>query len=874
MNKLLVILVSIVTLAVPVTVRAQYYSVNVDARTIATMSEAFATEGAMEALHNENLQKIYDSYKAAEVATAGIFASKYLDRKALTNLNLWNEKEENYYYTRIYNIVSKRIIPKTIVCAQLMLEDPSTAIYWGSYLVKVCADVKSLCTQFESIVTNSTLSFSDIAFVQISEELASLFNLQNLGGIDWKDMFEHLGDDIENAVTAENVKADLDNLISKGVGLASAGFSGAVSNFTAGTSFDGSFQNKVSSVITMTDNIKTLFDDVKDQSATGILTTLAGEDALSQLFNLSDYNLTRWITDYESAAQGQYYTQRVYIYRVDAGTEVLCDYYPPTDDDAILYGNHWYRIDTTDPDFYPSSAQWEAILQNSEARAGWSRSKVQQLNNSNDGYSYSMTRYSNAYILSKKKSGQYAKAYAYDIHVSRSWYNKEEVYEDVFDSYSMDWNTFMAQMNVKLNQYNENGDHTEITNIDDLNQYINSHPTESSYTYYIGYDTKHYYQATNARKIAGAASATFTLTCHDGGTLGSGATSYKCRSCGSNPSSHTKDCSMATTLSGENFDTSELSSTLSQLETDARNIQSQIDNLNRRNSELLRLMANTSDQEQYLAYQAEYNQNKGKITDLQKQLEETNKSIAETKQAIEEAEEGEKAETDDYNRIPQIMQQMKNAYNIQWTDAGSWSGYTFIRHGTMGDVNGQLTFKATVSIARKPKYFLGIKIHRAIVQIDWELTSTWADSNVVEIMDLDPSKSDEENARIVNARLSELAREYPRCEVTVEYSRRDPLEVEDTEGTYHLLWASDRLEIAKSIEARLAKIYTDLAMIEKFLHYRHSLLDWVHDLLPKLNADNGRKMTIADRCRRRWMHNSGSSYYDREEEDNEYEEYE
>ena len=85
------------------------------------------------------------------------------------------------------------------------------------------------------------------------------------------------------------------------------------------------------------------------------------------------------------------------------------------------------------------------------------------------------------------------------------------------------------------------------------------------------------------------------------------------------------------------------------------------------------------------------------------------------------------------------------------------------------------------------------------------------------------------------------------------------------------LWASDRLEIARSIEARLARIYTDLVMVEKFLHYKHSLLDWVHDLVPKLNADKDRKLTIAERCRRRWLHNSGSAYYEWEDEDNEYE---
>ena len=82
---------TMLTLAV-IPVKAQYYSINVDYGTMAAMSEAFTTEAAMEALHNENLQKKYDSYKAAEVASAGIFSSKYLDRKALTSLNLWDDR--------------------------------------------------------------------------------------------------------------------------------------------------------------------------------------------------------------------------------------------------------------------------------------------------------------------------------------------------------------------------------------------------------------------------------------------------------------------------------------------------------------------------------------------------------------------------------------------------------------------------------------------------------------------------------------------------------------------------------------------------------------------------------------------------------------
>lgn len=858
------------TLAV-IPVKAQYYSINVDYGTMAAMSEAFTTEAAMEALHNENLQKIYDSYKAAEVASAGIFSSKYLDRKALTSLNLWDDRNENYYYNRIYKIVSLRIIPKIIVCARLMVEDPSTAIYWGSYLLKTTEDVKSLCQQFENVVTNSTLSFNDIAFLEISENLKTVFNLANLGGIDWKEIFEHLGDDIEGAFTEDNLKADLDNLISKGVGLANAGFNNGVSELLQGTSFGGTFMEKLGSVLTLADNARNMYDEYKDLFAAQVLTAVVGQGNIDNLFNLSDYNLTRWIDDYASATQGSYYTQRVYIYRRDAGSETLCDYNPPTDNNSILYSGEWYRINTEDPNFYPTSSQYEAALQNSESYAGWSREKVRQYNNRNDGFSYSMDYSPLAYTLSRSSSGQYAKAYAYSIKVTKSWDIREEVYEAVFDSYSMDWNTFMAQMNARLIQYNANGDHRDIEDPSDLDDYISTHPSEANYTYYIGYDDRNYYQASNAQKVAGAASATFSITCHDGGTLGKGSTTYKCSDCGSTPSSHTKECSMYTTLNGDSeVDIRELQARVIQLQQEASDLQHRIDALNSENSELLRLMSQATSTEEYNQYQATYNSNRENIRQLQSQLDAVNRNIAETRQAIEEAEEGEQAQTDDYTRIPQLMKTMKDAYGITWTNGGSWTGYTFNREGTIGSVKGTVTFKATVSIARKPKYFMGIKIHRAIVQIDWELTSSWSDTHVAEVMELDPSKSDEENAAIINRRMSELAQDHPSCEVTVEYTRRPGIETQDTDGVRHLLWASDRLEIAKGIEARLARIYTDLAMIEKFLHYKHTVRDWVHDLLPKLNADSHRKLNIAERSRRRWMHNGGSSYYDEELEDDNY----
>jgi hypothetical protein len=117
-------------------VKAQYYSVNFDTKTVAAMSAAFNTEAATEMYYAEQLAKIRKSYQAAEVAAAGIFASKYLDRKALTDLGLWTSSTENYYYRRIYGMVSTKIMPKIWTVAGMMIKSPQNALYWGSYLHK------------------------------------------------------------------------------------------------------------------------------------------------------------------------------------------------------------------------------------------------------------------------------------------------------------------------------------------------------------------------------------------------------------------------------------------------------------------------------------------------------------------------------------------------------------------------------------------------------------------------------------------------------------------------------------------------------------------------------------------------------------------
>ena len=854
MRKKVQIMLLQLSLLLPVSVRAQYYSVNYDAKTVVAMTAAFGTEAATEAYYAQQVAKIREHYQAAEVAAAGIFASKYLDRKALTHLGLWSSSTENYYYRRIYNLVSAKIMPKIWTVAGMMLKSPQNALYWGSYLYKVCDETKTLCYQFESIVTNSTLSFRDIAFLEVNQELVSLLKLSELGDTDWKAVLDNFGNIGEN-FTKENLQADLDNLYRMGVSLASAGAENLVGAILQGSNFSGTIYEQVGSVITVTDNVATLYNDLDQNLGGTLLNFIGGEQGIANLFNLSNYNATAWLTDYAREGMGQYYTQRWYIYRVDQGRVSLCDYYPPTDDNSILYGDHWYRIDTRDPNFYPSSSQWEAILQNSENHAGWSRSRVQQLNNSHDGFTYSIRYYSSAYILSKSRSGQYGKAYAYEIHVTKSWYNREVKYEDVFDSYTMDLSTFKAGLNARLADYNDN---------------------EDGYTYYLGSDSKHYYQTTDAQKLKGCETATISVTCHDGTKLGEGSTQYKCSSCGGSVNEHTKQCAMSTSVSEGSLDTSELDGQIADAQSQIASLQSQINTLENENAELIRKISSAS-VEDAATYRQQYNANKDRITQLKAQLSDWQGNLSDLQQAKAEAAEGEAAQTDDYYRIPAIMQDCKTAYNLTWNGSGAWSGNTFTRTATMPNINGTITFKATVSIARRPKYFLGIKIHRAIVQISWELTTEYSDTQVVAVMELDPDKSDAEKAAEVNAKITETAREFPGCEVSVEYARSEPAQTDDTEDTYHLLWSSDRLEIARQIDTRLTNIYADLVSLEKMMTYKHDIIDILKAVLPYINEDDGRRLTLVEQCRKRWLRNAANSkhsdsYSGKYEEDREDEE--
>ena len=73
---------------------------------------------------------------------------------------------------------------------------------------------------------------------------------------------------------------------------------------------------------------------------------------------------------------------------------------------------------------------------------------------------------------------------------------------------------------------------------------------------------------------------------------------------------------------------------------------------------------------------------------------------------------------------------------------------------------------------------------------------------------------------------------------------------------YHLLWSSDRLEIAREVDSRITMIYADLVSLEKMMHYKRSIIDVLKDVLPELDMDEGRRLTLVEECHERWVENA------------------
>ena len=317
------IIVLILMSAVIQTVAALgWHNINVDLTTITAMGTAYGVEGAEEGNTATALDSIFQHYKSGGIAMAGIFVSKKNDRDAMRNPGLF-ASEENYYYKRIYSLVKDGIMPKFITVAAKFLKYPENVLYWGPYLLKTTSNVENLCKEFELVATNGKRSFKDIKFLVISDDLKKLFDLAQLGNVDWKALLDKLGD-FGKDLSKDELKEDMKHF---GDVIASAGQQTVDANLEKASKIGNIFHSSTDSIWMMYDKFRDTYEQVKNGANVKdlLMQVIVTPDAagVARLFKIDDYNLTGYITNYLKELKGQYYTQRWYIYTEDSGTKEI-----------------------------------------------------------------------------------------------------------------------------------------------------------------------------------------------------------------------------------------------------------------------------------------------------------------------------------------------------------------------------------------------------------------------------------------------------------------------------------------------------------------------------------------------------------------------
>nr|WP_234984367.1 hypothetical protein [Segatella oulorum] len=830
-----------------------YHAINIDAKTVAAMTAAYAIEEETERKTASDVDSILGHYTKASLSTAGIYLSKLKDRNAMREVGVFGS-DENYYYQRILYLVKDGIMPKLIVVAAKMVKQPDNALYWGPYLFKTTKNVEQLCKQFELVVTNGKLSFKDVTFLVINEKLQKVFDLAQLGNVNWKELLEKVGD-FNIKAAKEDIKNDIGKL---GGVLATAGKGVVDSNMRDFSAIGRIFKSKPSEIYQLYQTFRSKYESIRNAgNVKAILMGVIGSnsaDAVSRLFQVDNYSITGYVSNYIKELQGQYYKQRWYIYSDDSGSKVLCDYKPKAEANYDDQWNGWLHFVSPRDNEYChvlTSSEMASAKTESERLAGWNQAKVDKYNKEHPGHHATIT-----YVLQHEnrresyKHGWGARHYkrhcfyAYSIKIVDSWSIKHEVHEENFDSESMDEETFKKRMESQLKYWNS---------------LESDKPFSQRVTYKLGNDARKYYTIADENKMKGCNSVVFLAKCDDGATLAEGSFNWKENG---NQGKHLEDPkSKNFALDKTQVSTNganELQQKKKGCQDEIKSLENQIRSMDKQMSSLISQMNQAKmahDNNKVAALRAQYDTVSNNQTALKRQLSQVQSNLAQIDNAIAEYYKDLNEDNGSPYRINSNMRELASLFQLSWQDAGEWVNgdgqYIFVRHAYCAQVKSQVTYTAVLKLQSKPKHFLGIRIHRAILSVDYKLSAAYSAENVIETMNLDMSLSEKERAAKVNERQKQLMEDMPDCSITVRYNYAKNMPNEEGPDAIHLLWASDRLDVARGVEYQLSVIYSQLVLLEKVMNDRQTIKDFLTNQLlnPITRKSRG---TIAEYALGRW----------------------
>ena len=830
-----------------------YHAINIDAKTVAAMTAAYAIEEETERKTASDVDSILGHYTKASLSTAGIYLSKLKDRNAMREVGVFGS-DENYYYQRILYLVKDGIMPKLIVVAAKMVKQPDNALYWGPYLFKTTKNVEQLCKQFELVVTNGKLSFKDVTFLVINEKLQKVFDLAQLGNVNWKELLEKVGD-FNIKAAKEDIKNDIGKL---GGVLATAGKGAVDSNMRDFSAIGRIFKSKPSEIYQLYQTFRSKYESIRNAgNVKAILMGVIGSnsaDAVSRLFQVDNYSITGYVSNYIKELQGQYYKQRWYIYSDDSGSKVLCDYKPKAEANYDDQWNGWLHFVSPRDNEYChvlTSSEMASAKTESERLAGWNQAKVDKYNKEHPGHHATIT-----YVLQHEnrresyKHGWGARHYkrhcfyAYSIKIVDSWSIKHEVHEEIFDSESMDEETFRKRMESQLKYWNS---------------LESDKPFLQRITYKLGNDARKYYTIADENKMKGCNSVVFLAKCDDGATLAEGSFNWKENG---NQGKHLEDPkSKNFALDKTQVSTNganELQQKKKSCQDEIKSLENQIRSMDKQMSSLISQMNQAKmahDNNKVAALRAQYDTVSNNQAALKRQLSQVQSNLAQIDNAIAEYYKDLNEDNGSPYRINSNMRELASLFQLSWQDAGEWVNgdgqYIFVRHAYCAQVKSQVTYTAVLKLQSKPKHFLGIRIHRAILSVDYKLSAAYSAENVIETMNLDMSLSEKERAAKVNERQKQLMEDMPDCSITVRYNYAKNMPNEEGSDAIHLLWASDRLDVARDVEYQLSVIYSQLVLLEKVMNDRQTIKDFLTNQLlnPITRKSRG---TIAEYALGRW----------------------
>lgn len=858
------------------TVMAAFHSVNVDQPTIAAMGVAYQIETETEHTAKNALDSILNKYGSSNISMAQIFLVEKKRHNAMLDVKFF-DSSEFYYYQRIKYLAADLIMPKFIQVAYGMLQRPENAIYWGPYLYKATNSVLNLCKQFEVLVTSGKRSFKDVKFLVLNETLGKYFNLANIDGVDWKATLDHIGE-FGQGLSWEEIKEDVSSIQNT---LASIGGNTVNKSFAEFSNIGKIFHASTDDIVDMYEGFKEAYKTYNDaKNAKDIVmsvVTTCDAEGVQRLFSIDDYNITQYMQGYIDKIQDRYYTQRWYIRSRKSGNDVLVDYVPkpgipttPTADDMNWFKGweEWiessYKLYGKDPaSCLPdmTHSDYSQVLSSMKEKAyqysGWTLSKINEHKRDHPTHNLKITYkdYHEDRAIYRGKWGGHNRLgigcfRACGLKIVDSWVDEKILYEEYFDSKTMDKRVFKQQLETRLKHYRDS-----IVDKDTLNQF----------SYEIVSDSPIYYEEANAQKIKGHTSVTFVAKCGGGGNLAKGSWSWKENGKqGNSLDEKSERFAMGTDESSSDNADVELNNALNETNKEIASLQKEISDYNLRLNELQKKIIDANingDKDTAGKLQAQYDELAAQRDSLQAALRQAQAKQNELSNAKNEyyKDLSESAETESY-RIPRNMKELTAAYKILWLDEGKWDrnagDHVWVRHGYSESGKFNVTYTAKLSLQRRPKKVFGIRIHRAILSVDFELTSEQSGESVVESMQLDGSISEEELAQRVNERYAQIRRDMPDCTIEIKYNRSEDIDLgdEDEDGL-HLLFANDRLEIARNIENQLVEILAHLQMIERVQYVDNTIERFLKGMVLDF-MDKSKKKTVVEAALYRWQDNA------------------